>query len=305
MKKTLALLLFLCTALAIGQSANSADPLENFAVRLDEGGLADFGTVSSVGLSAPAEFAVSGSPIVTFGTLTLDWVGGVLPWLSPNVFFVRDDFIGLDGGGQFFNSVSGTGAVVTRVSDASSTIPGIIRLETGTTATGFAGRWLGFSSSDIGGRFSLGGGAITWNGSADIDNLSDGTESFIYIAGLCDLNSADCTDGVYFEYDQTGSTFWRIKTASNGTRTTVATANTVTADQRDNLKIICNAAATSCSFFIGGTEVSGSPITTNIPSGAARGLTVVAGELRKTVGITSRFARLDYCLFAQQLTTAR
>lgn len=72
MKKTLFLLLLTASPL-FAQTSGPADSANNYAFRLDGGPTVAVGTVTSVGLSAPVEFTLSGSPIVGNGTLALTW----------------------------------------------------------------------------------------------------------------------------------------------------------------------------------------------------------------------------------------
>ena len=77
------------------------------------------------------------------------------------------------------------------------------------------------------------------------------------------------------------------------------------ADTWYKLRIVCNAAGDSVSFFINGTETSNSPITgANIPVGFAERFG--AGVwLVKSAGTTERLAYVDRILVKKTLTTAR
>lgn len=71
-KRLLAAIAFsVIAAVGLGQSSNTADPLSNFAVRLDGGDIVETGTVTSVGISVPSQFTLSGSPITGSGTFTI------------------------------------------------------------------------------------------------------------------------------------------------------------------------------------------------------------------------------------------
>lgn len=87
MKRLLCILLLVAGArAALAQSQSAAEPLQNVAVRLDGGDLVPAGTVTSVGLSAPPEFVVANSPILTSGTLGLTWVTGKsLPYATKSM----------------------------------------------------------------------------------------------------------------------------------------------------------------------------------------------------------------------------
>jgi len=119
--------------------------------------------------------------------------------------------------------------------------------------------------------FALGGGIFSVNWVIQLSALSSGGNTYRFTCGLADATSLSTptdsfVDGVYFEYtDSVNSGNWTI----NCTKTSVTTtANTSTAATTDfvNLGITVNAGGTSVSFFVNGTEVANSPITTNIPT---------------------------------------
>lgn len=228
------------------------------------------------------------------------------PFTDPQLFIVREDFLEMGNGSTVNPFSSGAGAGVNRIDGdgtSDSAHPGIYQLDAGTTSTGVAS--VQAAPTQDAQRIAGAGGAFTFIAAVKVPTLSDGTDTYVFRIGLCDVSTAgnDCTDGVYFEYSQATDTHWRIKTAKATTRTATNTTNTVTAGQWDTLKILCNAGWTSCNFFVNGTETSGSPISTNIPGTAnATGIQV---NLQKTVGTTSRGVQIDYLLFFQRLTTTR
>lgn len=218
-----------------------------------------------------------------------------------------EDFIGVVAsaggyGGIFSDEASGTGAVCTvTLTNTNNNQFGIGSCQTGTTTTGRAGQ--------RGGSFNtllVGQGRIMYETSVRFPVLSDGTETYSARFGLIDSVSGDAVDGVYFEYDQTTSANWRCCTSNNSVRTKNTSA--VAVDTNFNrLTIIVNAAGTSASFYLNGTELTGSaasPITTNFPTGAGR-QTGVAHAIVKSLGGTSRLMDMDYVAFQMDLTTRR
>lgn len=193
---------------------------------------------------------------------------------------------------------SGTGAsasVEAAITNANQI--GVRGLTTGSTATGRAAVVSGLSS------VRLGNGAATLEGSFAIPTLSDGTNRFAFRFGFIDSTSADPADGVYFEYADDVSANWQACTASNSTRTKTASLTAVDTSFH-TFKIVVNAGGTSASFYIDGAEVSGSPIATNIPTGAGRE-TGWGFHQVKSVGTTARTSQCDWLSWDIDLTSAR
>ena len=217
-----------------------------------------------------------------------------------------DDFFGdsgstgsLGGGTNFQVSVSGTGAIINNNSIAETGVFGLWEPTTGTTSTGRAGIFSGATGS-----LALGQGVATLEGKFKITTLSTSGERYQLRWGFYDSTSNAPVDAVSFLYDESTSASWRIQTMSNSVATTTTTATTVDITAFHRFKIVVNALGTSVSFFIDGTEVSGSPITTNIPTGVTRTLTIMTG-IYKSVGSTARLYNIDYIAFDYDLTTPR
>jgi hypothetical protein len=73
------------------------------------------GTVTSVGLSAPADFTVSGSPVTNSGTLALAWGVAPTPANTPNAIVKRDGSGNFSAGAVTATSFSGDGSALTNV----------------------------------------------------------------------------------------------------------------------------------------------------------------------------------------------
>lgn len=226
--------------------------------------------------------------------------GSQVRWSSAqDVIYMHDDFIGNQDASTPFGmfawkrqaqSGGGIEAPTTLVAGH----PGLIQIKGG-TGTG----WGGIGTDDI---LNFGGGETVLEFSLKALNVGDGTNDFSLYLGFGDrffTASAEPDDGIYFHYNQaSNSGNWIGKTASGGTRSSANSAIALDTDFH-RYTIVVNAAGTSVSFYIDGTEIANSPLSSNIPSatGLQFGIAHVAGAERKAV--------LDYVLYKQILTTAR
>lgn len=195
-----------------------------------------------------------------------------------------------------FNAGTGS-AAGTEIAPTNANQIGVIQIETGTTTTGSAG--IGTNPDAL----LLGNGQAVFEGSFRVPTLSDGTNTYTSRIGFIDSHTADSTDGVYFEYDSSTSANWRVATASNSTRTKTSSATAVDTSFH-TFKAVVNAAGSSAAFYIDGAEVSGSPIATNIPTGAGR-YTGWGFMILKSAGTTERTLESDWVSWDIDLTTAR
>lgn len=109
----------------------------------------------------------------------------------------------------------------------------------------------------------LGNGELTLEMLVRITNTSSAEMYFGLSFGPV---NAEPTDGCYFFYASgTNSGNWVGKTAQSSTRSSANSNIAMTPNAWTRLKIIVNAAGTSVGFFINGTEIANSPLTTNIP----------------------------------------
>lgn len=132
----------LVAAGALAQSSNSADPLSNFAVRLDGGDVTLSGSVTSVGLSGPAEYTVAcgTNPVVDAGTLCFAWAAGSAPssddatLISVSNTYVRKAIADCTGAGKAVtyavathtfgcNTISGGSVATDPIFDAKGDLP--------------------------------------------------------------------------------------------------------------------------------------------------------------------------------------
>ena len=209
-----------------------------------------------------------------------------------------DDFFGDSSTGGTYFQISTSGGTVSNLGVNETGIFGAWQLSTSSSASGRASIGSGNNNS-----FSLGQGSVTLEMKLKNTNLSTSAERYKLTAGLADSTSGTYTDTVCFIYDESVSPNWRIQTMSNTTPTLTTTA-TVHTNGWEVIKMVVNAAATSASFYVNGVEVSGSPISTNIPSGANRELTVQL-RIEKSVGTTGRTCNIDYAALDIRLTNPR
>lgn len=226
--------------------------------------------------------------------------GGVNPFSTVTYY---DDFLGSVSTSATvshftFRTLVNGGAMTT--TNGTADHPGILQLNTGVSATGE----VCILSQPLGLLF--GGGVTTYEAVVNIPTLSDGTETFTARFGFGDQGSGGgaIADGAWFEYTHSvNSGNWTINTSSNSSPTS---ANTSTAVGTGwvRLKVECNAAGTSMAFYVNGSQVTNSPITTTIPTGASRNFGVMASML-KSNGTTLRAANIDLIYLNIALTNTR
>jgi hypothetical protein len=194
---------------------------------------------------------------------------------------------------------AGTGAVVGKVAADLFNRPGQIQLSSGTSATGQASVFLGDTAA---GReqFIIGGGEDI-EFAVNVGSLGAAADDYVLRLGLCDKDTTDCSDGLYFEYDRTATTNWRMAGAVGGVRAKADSGVAVAAGSWVDFKILVNAGATQADFYINGTNVG---FSTNIPTGATR-LTMPMFQLAKSSGATNRTLKVDYFDMSNSFTTAR
>lgn len=189
-------------------------------------------------------------------------------------------------------TLSGAGAFV-GAGTGTTNHPGIIQIQAGTTTTGR----LALAAAPTGLEF--GAGTFSLETMVRIDDLSDGTETFGFLAGFMDAaTSLNQADGVYFLYDSAGTSSgsfssdkWQLVTVGGGTRTFVESSVVVAADTWYKLRIEVNVNASLVEYFI--NDVSMGTINTNIPTGSGE-VTGFGAGIFKSAGTTNRIVELDY-----------
>lgn len=175
--------------------------------------------------------------------------------------------------------------------------PGIVSLNTGTTATGRCSLFLSAALTTNTMKPYAGSFRMVWY--VQVPVLSNGTDRFQFRMGFGDTNTADWANGIYFEYDDTISANWSLKTANASTRTLVNSGVAVGAGQWIKLEIFTNNAAVSFSYAINGTTVG--TINTNMPTLDVSPLI----SLNKTVGTVTRSCYIDYFVLDYKLASTR
>ena len=225
-------------------------------------------------------------------TLAINPTGSI-----SKITLCETDFVENRSNAIFDDWPSGTGAGVFNDSSESNAL-GVWTVTTGTTTTG---RMALISDEKA---FKTGGAILTFIERIRIPVLSTITERFIVRTGFGTNVDTESTDGAYFEYDESTSANWRMVTANNSTRTKATSGTAVPLDTWVWLKIIINAAGTSVSFYVNGTEVTNSPITTNLPTIATRPFGSLL-QIVKSAGITTRDADVDYIGLFGEYTSNR
>lgn len=238
--------------------------------------------------------------------------GAVTGTISPSTnFILYDDFIGsvlgsTTGYDNFMlpwkNRVSGSSGVSTTSLTTTAGRPGVfqnVSLSIGDNS----GIMMQSLSDDTSGCMVLGGGSITLNWVVNVVTLSTVTNRFILRCGLGDTFNADQANGVYFEYsDNENSGKWIGKTASASTRSSANSNNTVSAGAWVNLQITINSAASSVSFYVNGTEITNSPLSTNIPTAQ---ITPFFDVQRTAGSISAGQVLVDYFYLNQTFSSTR
>lgn len=182
-------------------------------------------------------------------------------------WYVYDDFLNVNGvinnaqGEQVWGFTNTNSAGLSKVTGEANH-PGVFR------ATGVAGNNATYMvRKDANSLMVQGGEVIEWMIRID-DVTTSGTK---WGCGLGDSVSdpSAATDGLQFIFDPSTDLHWAIRNRKGGTGNTANSNLTVTDDTWWRLTIVVNAAATSVSYYVNGTELNVSPIATNIPTGVS------------------------------------
>lgn len=174
---------------------------------------------------------------------------------------IFEEFIASGFGGNFTATSANSGGAFVVATTVTGRL-GEAQVQTATSANGrgaiASAETIQLNSSQY--TFELDGGVLN-----SLNNASDSI--YLYI-GFFDNAGTDNTpvDGAYFRYDA-GATAWQICTRSNSVETRQTTASTIVTNTEQRFTVV--ASTTGVSFFINGTQV-GTTITTNIPSGVGR-----------------------------------
>jgi len=213
-----------------------------------------------------------------------------------NSFTVFEQFLSHLASATIFSEVF-SGVSSTAGTSHDKDHPGVYSLSTGSSATSTGYLRVGNSS----GMIMVGGGILIYEQAIKIPTLSDGSQTFSAHFGFAEPGNIANTSGnhyIKFIHDNTSSN-WIISTKNNGTAGSTTTSTAVGTGWQ-KIRITVNADASSVSFFVNGTEVSGSPITSNIPNN--NDSMSFGWGLTKSVGTTARTVDTDYVWMHQKLT---
>lgn len=246
------------------------------------------------GSNAYSNLAIStniGSQLSSDGTNVL--------WGNPaSIVYVYDEWLDQNGIYNSGTTVANAGTAGQNTSTASNV--GLLTLGTGVNTNGASALRFAINGT----LFQFGGGITTLDMYCQLSALSDGTNTYTTSIGFGtnSTTTSDPSNGAFFQYTNgTNSGQWIIRTVKAGSATS---ANTTTAADTNyhRYTITCNAAGTSLAFYIDGVQVTGSPLSTNIPTTAAFSLVC---NIIKSAGTTARSINLDYTKYVQVLTTTR
>lgn len=188
-------------------------------------------------------------------------------------------------------TTEGTGAKVTH-SGGTTNAPGIIILNTGTTATGKAAFQSTLDASTSGGFFLAEDlyGVLSFR--VNVPVLSTAGEEFELRVGLGDDNDFTAgNDMVAFEYDRASwGDFWRRNIFAGGVGNGAgASTEAVDAATWVDLRIVFHTNGNRIRFFVDDGQISSA--TTTLPDATKMRIVV---QLEKTAGTTARTVEIDY-----------
>ena len=248
---------------------------------------------------------IYGSATNTYSNLALNTYGGAplisdksnVAWGSPLKYFVfnedfmennfsysitQDTFSG--GGEQYQSSLQTAGRM------------GVRRLYLTSNTSGANFYFFGTQNTKY---VYTGSGVIQLTYIFKVESLSNATDTYTLRIGLGDDFGSDFTDGIYFQYSNTGSTpAWLIKTANSGTRTTTTTSTNLDTNYH-TYQIVVNAAGSLVTYYIDGASVG--TISTNIPTAVTTSMI----QTTKSAGTTQNNTDVDFMGIYWALTTSR
>ncbi len=200
---------------------------------------------------------------------------------------------------RWLDADTGVGASNTGLAVSDSSHQGILQLDN-VGAAGAAIRYLGgVTSGSATAGFTLGGGILTMEWLARIEDLSTAGERFSFMLGMFDTATTQVNSIRFLYTDNVNAGNWTISAQNSGVTTNTDSGVAVVADTWYKLRAVVNAAATSIEYFINGVSVG--TVSTNIPTVAI----APRATLVKSVGTASRVGYVDYFRLYQRLTSAR
>jgi hypothetical protein len=211
--------------------------------------------------------------------------------LSKHAMYINDDFLALIWSTSV-TAGSGTNIYTTGVEAGA---PGVARQSVTFTATPDRALLLTNAVANAA-NVIVGGGPITCEVRTRTPTLQDATDRWSDRSGMGDGNTGDAVDGVYFEVDLAthGDSNVRLCASSNSVRTKTSLGVGLTAATWERWKFVINRAGDSVQAYLNDAAV-GSPVTTNLPSGAGRSFAPTWLQIIKTLGaVNTRSVDRDY-----------
>lgn len=216
---------------------------------------------------------------------------GASAWSDPMKEFIDIDECFSKNGSIYLQDVAGAGAAVADMQGEDGH-PGIVELQTGTTATGRSA----YSVHQNNMVALVGPSGVIEYGHVitfRIPILSAVAEEFSFRGHFWDTFTGDAVDGVYIEYDRLtyGDDKLRLKTSANSVRSTVDSGVAMVANQWESWWVSFNAGPATFYRRVAGAWSQITQIGTNVP-GIARAFSFGA-MLLKSAGVTSRVVDVD------------
>jgi len=234
------------------------------------------------------------------GLELLQFQGGIQEWYTDQTRAAYDDFINGIQAELWILSGSGSGTVSTSTPADSADHPGIIEARSGAGAADAGMMAFNFPAPP----FFQKTGITEFRSMFQVPILSDGTDRFIFQAGISDaLITGDVTDGVYYEYsDNINGGNWTLCTALAGVRTKLDSGVPVVAGAWAEVGFRLTAAPNpGVVYFIENANIGS--ISTNVPIGVDTN--VRALHFKKTLGTSVRRVHSDYFFFGYSFRPGR
>jgi hypothetical protein len=218
-------------------------------------------------------------------------------WFNPRqVIWLTDDFnAGNEIGGIGWNVQTAT---VFQYSDGSSTNPGVVQNQVGSS--------FNQGNHSLNNQNYVGGGQIIQEWIVGVNALSSITNRYLLNIGFISAtgNSAPGTNAICFSYtDNVNSGNWICQTIAGGTPTSTTTSTAPLTSGFQRLQININPTASSVTFFINGNLVATN--TTNIPASSAALFISCNVQNTGTFSLGNSGYNLDQFNHYQLLTTSR
>jgi len=222
-------------------------------------------------------------------------------WFDPRKhIIIYDDFCAGRNWSWIGWDADNNGGTIRTNADGDSGAPGYFQLETDNSTS--AAPFLHMGEFGGYGPFILGGGRMYFHWIIRLTALSDATNTYTVQVGLGATQGSSQTDAVYMSYTHgTNSGNWVGNCVASSTAST-ANGDIAASTDWQVIGVEVNADASSVAFYVDGTEISNSPITTNIPT--VNNIAPYA-IIQKSAGTSERELYLDQFYLFQELTTQR